>query len=176
MEEFVDHSTIHGLQYLKAPKRWDNVQLRRSKLTFPTQIQIEIEIQNTKYKIQIQIQRNTLTCPIQERLSGVSSKQPVSSLQISPGSDPDLTRILLCFDLDLTLILPWFDPDLTLIQHCWSKIDLTLILLLRSYPERIFWLLACICAFVIGTYLIYKVIDKSITSPVLVSFDGLVNC
>jgi len=41
-----------------------------------------------------------------------------------------------------------------------------------SYPERIFWLLACICAFVIGTYLIYKVIDKSITSPVLVSFDG----
>ena len=45
---------------------------------------------------------------------------------------------------------------------------------LRSYCERIFWSLACTCAFVIGTYLIYRVIDKSITSPVLVSFDGWV--
>ena len=41
----------------------------------------------------------------------------------------------------------------------------------RSHKERIFWLCACLTAFLCGTYLIYLVIDKWKTSPVLVSFD-----
>ena len=61
MEEFVDHSTIHGLQYLKAPKRWAPVQR-------------QINFFQLKYK-----EKHLL---IQERFSGVSPKQQVSSLQI----------------------------------------------------------------------------------------------
>ena len=164
MEEFVDHSTIHGLQYLKAPKRWDYVQ--RQKLTFSN----SNKKTNSKKNIYLSYS-GTVFRGESEATSFFSS----DLTWILFWSDLDFALILPWFDPFLTMILPWFEPDLNLIQH-WPKTDITLTLLLRSYPERIFWLLACICAFVIGTYLIYRVIDKSITSPVLVSFDGCVNC
>ena len=44
------------------------------------------------------------------------------------------------------------------------------IIVYRIWPERLFWLLACLFGFTCAVYLIYKVFEKAHYNPVLVSF------